>query len=60
MKQLIVLTSMFIFFCGLAQSQVLNFSYDAENNNIVTFKLSNSSGDEVELFTVNIADLNQH
>lgn len=39
---------------------VQNFSYDSENNNIVTFRLSNSSGDEVEQFTVNIRDLNQH
>ena len=39
---------------------VQDFSYDSENNNIVTFKLSNSAGDEVEQFTVNVTDLNQH
>jgi hypothetical protein len=39
---------------------VQEFSYDAENNNIVTFKISNAAGDEVEEFTVNIADLNLH
>jgi len=37
-----------------------DFSFDSENNNIVTFKISNAAGDEVEQFTVNIADLNLH
>jgi len=36
------------------------FSFDAENNNVVTFTLSNAAGDEVEEFTVNVADLNLH
>ncbi|SHI88355.1 hypothetical protein SAMN05444280_107102 [Tangfeifania diversioriginum] len=39
---------------------VQEFSFDSENNNIVTFKISNATGDEVEQFTVNIADLNLH
>ena len=39
---------------------VQDFSFDSENNNIVTFKISNAAGNEVEQFTVNIADLNLH
>jgi hypothetical protein len=39
---------------------VQEFSFDSENNNIVTFQISNAAGDEVEQFTVNIADLNLH
>ncbi len=39
---------------------VQDFSYNTDNNNIVTFKLSNSAGDEVETYTVNVADLNSH
>lgn len=39
---------------------VQEFSFDSENNNIVTFQISNAAGDEVEQFTLNIEDLNQH
>lgn len=39
---------------------VQKFDFDAENDNLVNFTLSNAAGDEVEQFSVNLADLNQH
>lgn len=37
-----------------------SFNYDNQNNNIVTFVISNASGDKVEEYTLNVADLNMH